>query len=380
MKSKKIFGILFLILFFVFSKSTTVSAGSISIDKERIENYEITQIINSDGSIMAEEKITFDSYGNGIQNGLVRTWPKKIVDENGKEINLILSDFSLTLDNVNSKFTVNQDNSNSIFIYMGDSGKLLTNGKHVFTLKYKIEGLIIPYSYKYDKYFFFPTGEWNLAIEKTIIKIVVPEGKNVTLIKTEMKKEKSGEVTYSQIDYYSIKNNESGQITLIPSEATLSGESLSLTILFPKDFVNISRSSFYLKYFGFYIAIGIIFILSLFLLIKKTEHKKKSILYLCLIPFVDMIPAIFIFNKNNSNFLLSLFTILLVLETDLILFAFGTKINKWLSLVKYSIITFFALFYCYYLINFSLKLQAVVLLLLILSQIIIINIKKKTLV
>jgi hypothetical protein len=377
MQIKKIFIMLAILLIFFLIPLGKINAEEITpLKSERIESFEITQIFQLDGSIIVEEKITFYSFGLNIQNGLVRTFPKKIIDDKGEENSFILSGFSLKLEEIKEKFLVQED-SKYIYVYMGDSNKKLNNGKHIFIFNYKIKNLIIPFSIGYDKYFFSPTGVWELPIEKVTIKIIIPIGKNLTLLQTEMFKENSEGISFSKTDFYSIKDKIKGELTIIPKGVESIGTNLFLSILVPRKFFAIDRTDFNLKYFGFYIFLIIIFLFSIYGVLNKSNKKKWFVGIRILILLGDILLLILIFNKNNGDIILWLFTIFLVLAMEIGLTAINKGINKNFVFFKYVIVVASALFYCVALLNFAYRMQGLFLLFLIILQVFFLNKRKE---
>lgn len=395
MRRKKIFLIVFgisLVLFLLIPlnnmRAATTTAPK-SPNKEEITNFDVVQTFQPEGSILAEEKITFYCGGAVIQNGLVRTFAKQMVDNEKKVSNLLVSAFALSLDGKAEKFSVQEDTT-SIYVYMGDMAKKLTKGSHVFALTYKINGIVKPYSYNYDKYFFFPLGGWDLPIESATIIIKVPTGKNVTLLQPQMFKEAAAEAAFPATVFYLNRAPLSGALLLIPKEPIVGGDILALAIIIPKNFVAVSgNKNFYFGYWGFYIFAGSLLLLSLYIFLRKTpkantsqeveKNKKGYIFSRATILLADFLALFFIFNKENADMIFWLLTIFLLLAIEIILTTNYEGTNKNFIFFKYGITSLATFFYCFALLSFIYKIQGLMLLLIIISQILFLNKKKEPL-
>jgi hypothetical protein len=375
---------------FLFIPLNNMGAATTTINpkKEEITDFEVVQTFQPEGSILAEEKITFYCGGAVIQNGLVRTFAKQMVDNEKKVSKLLVSAFTLKLDGKTEKFSVQEDTT-SIYVYMGDVAKKLTKGAHVFALTYKINGIVKPYSYNYDKYFFFPLGGWDLPIENTTITIKVPAGKNVTLLQPKMFKEAVTEQTFPATVFYLSRAPLKGELLLIPKEPIAGGDILALAIMIPKNFIAVSGiKNFYFEYWGFYLFVAGLLLFSLYIFIHKTpkaktfleakKNKKWYIFSRTTILLGDFLSLFFIFNKGNADMIFWLLTIFLLLAIEIILTTKEGCTNKNFGFFKYGITSLATFFYCFALLNFIYKIQGLILLLIIISQILFLNKKKET--
>lgn len=392
MRRKKIFLISMGIslVMFLLIPSNKLSAATKTLatipTKEEITNFDAVQTFQPDGAILVEEKITFYCGAAVIQNGLVRTFSKQMVDNEKKVSNLVVSAFSLKLDGKKEKFSV-QENTSSIYVYMGDETKKLARGTHVFTLAYKINGVVNAYSYNYNKYFYFPLGGWDLPIENTTITIKVPEGDNITLLQAKMFKEAATESAFPTTVFYLSKAPLSGELLLIPKDPIIGGDILSLSIIIPKDFTKAGRNKiFYFGYWGFYIFAASLLLLSLYVFLRKTSktntlqearsNKKWYIFSRSAILLADLLALFFVFNLNMIFWLLTIF---LLLALEIILTIKYEGINKNFIFFKYGLTTIAAIFYCLALLSFIYKIQGLILLLIVISQILFLNKTKETL-
>lgn len=408
--------------------AATITAPA-SPSKEEITNFGVMQTFQPEGSILAEEKITFYCGGAVIQNGLVRTFAKQMVDNEKKVSKLLVSAFTLKLDGKTEKFSVQEDTT-SIYVYMGDIAKKLTKGAHVFDLTYKINGIIKPYSYNYDKYFFFPLGGWDLPIESATITIKVPAGKNVTLLQPKMFKEAATEQAFPSTVFYLSRALLKGELLLVPKEPIAGGDVLALAIMIPKNFIAVGGSkNFYFGFWGFYIFAAGLLLFSLYVFLHKNpkaktlqtmeknkkiyfrdwgfylfaagpllfsryiflhktpkantlqtveKNKKWYIFSRATILLADFLSLFFIFNKENADMIFWLLTIFLLLAIEIILTTEYKGTNKNFRFFKYGITSLATFFYCFALLSFIYKIQGLILLLIIISQILFLNRKKET--
>jgi len=381
-----------LVLFLLIPPNNIEAAAKtipVSPSKEEITNFDVVQTFQLDGTILVEEKIAFYCGGGVIQNGLVRTFAKQMVDNEKKLSNLLVSAFALNLDGQKEKFSVQQDTS-SIYVYMGDITKKLTKGPHLFVLNYQLNGVVNAYSYNYAKYFFFPLGSWDLPIERATITIKVPVGKNVTLLQPQMFKTAAATTeTFPTTVFYISKASLRGELLLIPKDPIAGGDILALTIIMPKAFLPSGESKiFYFGYWGFYLFSASLLLFSLYVFFHKTpkpntlpedrKNKKWYFFSRAAILLADFLALFFIFNKANADLIFWLLTILLLLATEIILTTNYEGTNKNFIFFKYGLTTIATFFYCFALLNFIYKIQGLILLLIIISQILFLNRRKET--
>lgn len=165
MKYRITFGII-ICLFFVTAQAQEIS------NTEKISNFTGEIKINSDSSINVKEIISYD-FGDHEKHGIFRFIPVKYKARGGN-YNLRVSDVKITNeDGVSQNFTTSFE-GNNIKFQIGDADKFVS-GTRNYVISYVIRRAVNYFSDHDELYWNFTGDQWPVPIEKTSVKVILPE-------------------------------------------------------------------------------------------------------------------------------------------------------------------------------------------------------------
>lgn len=145
---------------------------AISFAQEKIDSFDVEIKINTDASIDVKELIQYDFDGLN-RHGIFRDIPIKYAARGGN-FNLRISDISVIDEsNISYQYSISYPDNN-IEIKIGDPNKLIT-GQKTYIINYKIKRAINYFS-DHDELYWNVTGnEWQVPIEKSSAKVILPQ-------------------------------------------------------------------------------------------------------------------------------------------------------------------------------------------------------------
>ncbi len=149
---------------------------------EKVNSFDALIQINSDSTLNIEEQIRYD-FGFANKHGIYRDIPVNY-QARGGNYNLRISDIEVIDESGQLyKFSVSSQGEYKR-IKIGDADKYIS-GQKTYIIKYKI-GRAINYFQDYDEIYWNTTGnEWQVPILASSAKVILPEGVNFDLVKTD---------------------------------------------------------------------------------------------------------------------------------------------------------------------------------------------------
>lgn len=240
-------------------------ANEVFSQEEKILNFHVDIIINTDRTINVTENIKVYATSNEIVRGIVRTIPQTRTDKNGKTFRYNINLESVKHNGQTSKY--NEDGSDDFTLKIGDKDVLIPSGIHDYEIKYSIKGQIGFFD-TYDELYWNATGtEWAFPIDKASVTVTLPA--NTSAIQSACY---TGEDGSTEINCISkIEANK----TYFEASNLGRYEGLTVAVGFPKGIVLPPPPPTFLEIYGSIILFGCSFIaLFLFALINWFKFGK----------------------------------------------------------------------------------------------------------
>ena len=250
---------------------------------EEIQNYEVDITINTDSSINIQEKILYD-FGFLQKHGIYRDIPYKY-NARGGTFTIQISDVSV-LDETGNKYIFTTSTQNNDFkIKIGDPDSYIS-GQKTYIINYKVKKAINYFSEHDELYWNAIGGNWLININKSLIKINVPQSSDITYA-----------CYYGQIKSTTTCpiNKEGNQLTIEHNDVLYPGNYLTIVVGLPKGILYKPSTIENIWYTIIdNLIIFLPFIVFIFLLIKWFKHgrdpKGKGIIVPQYEPLKDLSP------------------------------------------------------------------------------------------
>lgn len=250
---------------------------------EEIQNYEVDITINTDSSINIQEKILYD-FGFLQKHGIYRDIPYKY-SARGGTFTIQISDVSV-LDETGNKYIFTTSTQNNDFkIKIGDPDSYIS-GQKTYIINYKVKKAINYFSEHDELYWNAIGGNWLININKSLIKINVPQSSDITYA-----------CYYGQIKSTTTCpiNKEGNQLTIEHNDVLYPGNYLTIVVGLPKGILYKPSTIENIWYTIIdNLIIFLPFIVFIFLLIKWFKHgrdpKGKGIIVPQYEPLKDLSP------------------------------------------------------------------------------------------
>jgi len=250
---------------------------------EEIQNYETSITINTDASISVQEKILYD-FGFLQRHGIYRDIPYKY-NARGGTFTIQISDVSV-LDETGNKYIFTTSTQNNDFkIKIGDPDSYIS-GQKTYIINYKVKKAINYFSEHDELYWNAIGGNWLIDINKSLIKINVPQSSDITYA-----------CYYGQIKSTTTCpiNKEGNQLTIEHNDVLYPGNYLTIVVGLPKGILYKPSTIENIWYTIIdNLIIFLPFIVFIFLLIKWFKHgrdpKGKGIIVPQYEPLKDLSP------------------------------------------------------------------------------------------
>ncbi|HVT01690.1 MAG TPA: DUF2207 domain-containing protein, partial [Patescibacteria group bacterium] len=168
---KKLFFVLYLVLFSVFSFKFLVSSA-FAQDSWVINNFDSNINILKNGQVQVDEIIGVD-FGNLDKHGIFRYIP--YVYENGDKTTYTnIDNLDVLQDSKKATTEITHDGHN-LTLKIGDAGKTIS-GVHTYEIRYTVSGVILPYK-DHDELYWNATGNnWETQILASKVRVNAPDG------------------------------------------------------------------------------------------------------------------------------------------------------------------------------------------------------------
>lgn len=168
---KKILTVICISIFLLFNTAKAVFAQDSA--EEKIQNYQVDIIINSDASINVDELIRYD-FGANDRHGIIRNIPVTKTNQDNKKFILDISGISVT-DGKGQKYQFTSSNdSNNLSLKIGDPNRTIS-GIHLYDIKYTVAGALTYFSDHDELYWNLIGNDWQIPVEKSSANIIFPK-------------------------------------------------------------------------------------------------------------------------------------------------------------------------------------------------------------
>ncbi len=142
---------------------------------ERVLDFAATVRIQHDGSLQVTETITVEAKGEQIKRGIVREFPTRYTDDNGRTVRVGFTLHAVQRDGrPEPHHTADQDNG--IAIYAGQKEVLLQPGRYVYTFEYTTTGQLGRFADHDELYWNVNGNGWRLPLDRVRCEVYLPEG------------------------------------------------------------------------------------------------------------------------------------------------------------------------------------------------------------
>ena len=146
--------------------------------EEKIKNYNVDIVVNTDKSITVTEEITVIAEGYQIQRGIFREIPTVFLDDNGRRYKVNLDVLEVLKDGSSENYSV-EGTSDGKSIRIGNADIILEPGTYTYTIKYKMADQVRFFD-GYDEVYWNAIGpQWDFIIEKASATLHLPEGAEI---------------------------------------------------------------------------------------------------------------------------------------------------------------------------------------------------------
>lgn len=214
-----------------------------------IKDFQSTIRVNTDSSLLVEEKIVADCGDLPDKHGIFRVVPLETKTEKGTvkaPVKLIsITDF----DGQPIKYSETKDNFNHTVAWkIGDSAKI-TTGENYYKITYLVKNAVRGGNFDFDELYWNLSGEfWEIDIDKFTADIIFPQGINKENSEIYLYGGDLGEKENSAADHQWTGDN----ILRVASTQTLSPrQGITASITFPKGIIAPYQPSFFELYGGY---------------------------------------------------------------------------------------------------------------------------------
>ena len=145
---------------------------------EIIHDFDVTALIEQDGTVTITEKINVTAEHDQINHGIYRDIPTIYTDKFGNNVNVPLKIIRIERDGSSEDFHT-ESKVNGLRIYIGDKERDVPIGLHSYLIEYKVER-VIGYFPDVDEFYWNVTGNgWIFPIQKSHISVWFPKGASI---------------------------------------------------------------------------------------------------------------------------------------------------------------------------------------------------------
>jgi len=157
---------------------TVALASAPALAEEQILAFDSTVRVETDGSLLVEERITVNAEGRNIRRGIFRDFPTIYAEAGGVRRDVGFDLLEVLRDGAREpSFT--ESVGRGIRIYIGDEDTLLRPGRYTYTIRYRTTRQLRHFA-DYDELYWNVTGNfWDFPILRAIGRIELPEGARV---------------------------------------------------------------------------------------------------------------------------------------------------------------------------------------------------------
>lgn len=196
--------------------------------QERVVDFASTVFIQQDGELLVTENITVDAEGRQIKRGIVREFPTRYTDKQGRMVRVGFELLSVKRDGHAEPYHT-KSMRNGIAIYAGKSDVLLRHGRTMYTIEYRTTRQLGFFADHDELYWNVNGNGWRLPLDKVSCDVILP----------------SGAIATEGWEYEGVRGSKDGRrveggdfrIHFASSHAYAPGEGLTIAVSWPRGFV-----------------------------------------------------------------------------------------------------------------------------------------------
>lgn len=146
--------------------------------KERIDQYDVSVVVQHNGDVLVTETIDLTSEGVEIRHGIQRDLPR-YYENAGDRLPFSYDIRSVERDGHREHFETSHE-GNAFRVRIGDADAMLPDGPHRYVITYRVEDQVRHFQ-RYDEVYWNATGNyWTFPIVSARATITLPVGAHVT--------------------------------------------------------------------------------------------------------------------------------------------------------------------------------------------------------
>lgn len=195
---------------------------------ERVLDFAATVHILGDGSLLVTENITVEARGEQIKRGIVREFPTRYSDSQGRPVRAGFTLLEVQRDGRPEPYHTSEL-ANGIAIYAGQKEVLLRPGRYLYTLRYTTTGQLGLFTDHDELYWNVNGNGWRLPLDRVSCEVFLPSGAVA-----------DGGWMYEGVQGSTDRRRFDGgseSMVFTSSRAYAPGEGLTIAVAWPKGFV-----------------------------------------------------------------------------------------------------------------------------------------------
>ncbi|MEL6923585.1 MAG: DUF2207 domain-containing protein, partial [Bacteroidota bacterium] len=201
---------------------------TLSAQQERILNYEVDLVVNTDRSIVVTELIEVYVAGQQIKRGITRSFPQER-DLNGRTVSTKYELLHIKKNGAEEPY-LREEQGGDLMLYIGQREVLLEPGEYSYEIKYRVPNQIGFYD-DYDEIYWNAVGtDVRFPVEKASCRVHIPEGASII-------QQAAYTGGYSSVGDNYTTRFEDGVVNFEITESLLPREGFTVAVGFQKDMV-----------------------------------------------------------------------------------------------------------------------------------------------
>ncbi|MDD2464103.1 MAG: DUF2207 domain-containing protein [Desulfobulbus sp.] len=147
--------------------------------EERVLNFASTVHIQENGALLVREKITVAAEGHQIKRGIVREFPTRYTDGNGRTVRVGFELLAVARNDRPEPYHT-KSLSNGVAIYAGQKDVFLRPGRYTYTIEYKTTRQLGFFADHDELYWNVNGNGWRLPTDRVSCDVFLPQGARAT--------------------------------------------------------------------------------------------------------------------------------------------------------------------------------------------------------
>jgi hypothetical protein len=199
---------------------------------ERILNFHSDILVLEDGWIEVTETIEVRAERNRIKRGIYRDFPTRYRDSHGNNVEVAYEPLTVLRNDVREDFHTRKW-ENGIRTYFGSSDRLLPQGIHTYTFRYRANRMLGFFEAQDELYWNVTGLEWAFPIDNASATVVLKFEGDPAIQSTDAFTGPWG----SREKDFTVRRNAPGSVTFESTRMLVPHEALTVVVGWPKGFV-----------------------------------------------------------------------------------------------------------------------------------------------